>query len=226
MISKKIIKLDWIDKTVMDLTRFDHPENNALWYYITKQSEDTWMLYSRKKMVEKAYGLYGIDDLEGVQKEHDFPYDVARPNRIIDLQPTLWYRILENIINTHKDLGLLHLWHNYIHDEKNSIRPDLFSTNNFTIKELLLYRHYYKDNVIVHNNESAINNENLIMLFFVKVDNNNLDKIIFIDSQENIPVTNNQVIMFPAHKANDFMVIKKNKEEEPIYYIQAILSVK
>jgi hypothetical protein len=30
--------------------------------------------------------------------------------------------------------------------------------------------------------------------------------------------------MFPAHLANDFMIVKKNQEEEPLYYIQANLS--
>jgi hypothetical protein len=63
-----------------------------------------------------------------------------------------------------------------------------------------------------------------VFLFFIKVNDNHQDKIVFIDSQENIFLENNQVIMFPAYLANDFMIVQRDPDKEPLYYIQANLS--
>ena len=213
--NKKIIKLNWIHQENIDAVLFDRHSGNSFLYYIKKMSELDWSKYSTKKAVEKSYGLYGTDELEMAKKEYQFSYDADRLNRVLNLQATPWHYILRTLINSSDSLGLLDIY--------KSITKSM-DLKKLIIKELLLFRHYYQDNIIVHGSERLSDNKDWVFLFFIKVNDNHQDKIVFIDSQENIFLENNQVIMFPAHLANDFMIVKKNQEEEPLYYIQANLS--
>jgi hypothetical protein len=217
--NKKIVIQNWVDKERTDAILFNKTSGSSFFNYVQKLTDLEWLEHSTKITMEKAYGLYGISDIDIVQKQYDgFDYDASRLDRIRNLQDTPWYFLLQNLINSSANFEPIDLYNS------NGFSLDGKKIKKMIVKDLLLFRHYYRDNIILHHSSTKmIDNKNWVLLFFTHVDNNQKDKIVFIDSQESICLENNQTIIFPAYLANDFMIIKNNPEETPLYYIQANL---
>jgi hypothetical protein len=68
---------------------FNKTSGSSFFNYVQKLTDLEWLEHSTKITMEKAYGLYGISDIDIVQKQYDgFDYDASRLDRIRNLQDT------------------------------------------------------------------------------------------------------------------------------------------
>jgi hypothetical protein len=73
----------------MDAIFFDKESGSSFLNYVQKLTDSDWSEHSTKIIIEKSYGLYGVDDIDMAREQYEgVDHDSSRLDRILNLQNT------------------------------------------------------------------------------------------------------------------------------------------